>query len=81
MELLCAQKVVRSLWHGLLELSDTCWQEKFQDYDHYRILMHAEQQQQYQHLDSRKDCHEGPSIQAVSASKVTVHQGLNCLHQ
>jgi hypothetical protein len=37
MELSCTQEGVRSLWHGSLELSDTCWQEKLQDHDHYRI--------------------------------------------
>ncbi len=46
MELSCAQKGVRSLRRGLLELSDTCWQEKLQDHNHYRIPMHAEQQRQ-----------------------------------
>jgi hypothetical protein len=44
MELLSVQEAARPFRHGLIELTDTCWQEALQDYDHYGIPMRAEQQ-------------------------------------
>jgi hypothetical protein len=44
MELPSVQEAARPFRHGLMELTDTCWQEGLQDYDHYGIPMHAEQQ-------------------------------------
>jgi hypothetical protein len=77
MELPSVQEAARPFRHGSIELTDTCWQEALQDYDHYGIPMRAEQQWRYQCLEPRKDFHEGPPIKAVSTSQETVHQGPN----
>jgi hypothetical protein len=44
MELPSVQDAARPFRHGSMELTDTCWQEGLQDYDHYGIPMRAEQQ-------------------------------------